>query len=58
MKGKKKTLQTLQLIDEDSPLDDSDALPESFLLYLAITGLLSHSHEGGHVLSTQDAEFF
>jgi hypothetical protein len=55
---KKKGLQTLQPIDEDGPLDDSDALPESLLLDFAITRLLAHSYEGGHVLSTPHAKFF
>ena len=45
-----KILQTLQFVDEDSPLDDSDALLESLLLDFAITRLFAHARQGSHVL--------
>ena len=51
-------LQALQLINEDGPLDDGDALLERFFLYLAVACLLTHSRKGGHVLGMPDTKLF
>ena len=47
-----KKLQTLQFVDEDSPLDDSDTLLVSLLLDFAIT------RQAGQVLGLPHAQLF
>ncbi len=50
-------LQTLQFVNENSPLGDSDALPDSLLFYFAVPSYLAHSSQSSHVFGTPHSKF-